>query len=116
MFKNIVVAYDGSESALRAFQRALTLAKEFDSSLTVLTVAQLAEPPAMVESSAALEEAQEQFERDFQKLRSQASAAGVELHTQIAVGHAAEQIVHYADQQKADLIVMGHRGKSRVAR
>jgi nucleotide-binding universal stress UspA family protein len=114
MLSKILVAYDGSESSERAFPFALELAKRFDARLTVLAVAQLPEPAAMVESSAMLESATEHFARDFQRLQTEARSQGVEAATRIVVGHAAEQIVHHAATEKSDLIVMGHRGHSAV--
>lgn len=42
------------------------------------------------------------------------AAAGVPLETKIVVGHPAEQVVQAAADQEADLIVMGHRGKTRI--
>ena len=56
------------------------------------------------------------FEKDFAGFREAAEAAGVPLETVIVVGHPADQIVHQATLREADLIVMGHRGKSRLQR
>jgi nucleotide-binding universal stress UspA family protein len=116
MLKKIIVAYDGSNAAQHAFRFALELATPFDATVIALSVAQLPEPATMVESSAMLEAATEHFEKRFVELRVAASAAGVALETQVVVGHAADQIVHLADEEKADLIVMGHRGKSLIQR
>jgi nucleotide-binding universal stress UspA family protein len=114
MFKTILVAYDASMASAHAFRAALDLAKQLGASLVILSIAQLPEPAAMVESSAMLESAKEHFDKDFKRMRDDARAVGVELQTHIAVGHPAEQILHHAAQLKADLIVMGHRGGSRV--
>ncbi|MEX0678819.1 MAG: universal stress protein [Pirellulales bacterium] len=116
MLKRILVAFDGSEPAMRAFRMALELAEPLRAELIVLAVAQLPEPAAMVESSAMLESATEHYEGDFQKLRELAASAGNAIDTRVVVGHAAEQIVHHAAEEHADLIVMGHRGKSLVER
>ena len=116
MFKKILVAYDGSESAAAAFRFALELAKRFGAGLTVLSVAQLPEPAAMVESTAVLESATEHYEQDFERFRADGRAAGVDVQTRVVVGHAAEQVVHHAAEEQADLIVMGHRGKSLIQR
>jgi nucleotide-binding universal stress UspA family protein len=114
MFQTILVAYDGSEAAAHAFQTALEIAKPLRASLSVVSVAQLPEPATMVESSAILESAKEHYEKEFKQLRTNAKSVGLEVHTHVVVGHVAEQIVHYAAERKADLIVMGHRGGSRV--
>ena len=51
--------------------------------------------------------------RDSKKIIQRARDIGVELTTDIAVGHPVEQIVHRAETDHVDLIVLGLRGKSR---
>jgi len=114
MYKAILAAYDASTAAAHAFRSALELAERLGASLSVVSVAQLPEPAEMVETSAILESAKTHYERDFRKLRADAKARGIEIQTYVAVGHAADQIIHRAVESKADLIVMGHRGGSRM--
>jgi nucleotide-binding universal stress UspA family protein len=114
MLSRILVAYDGSESSAKAFPFAMELAKAFHARITVLAVAQLPEPAAMVESSAMFDAATEHFAQDFERLQSDGRLQGVEVLTRIVVGHPAEQIVHHAAIEQSDLIVMGHRGHSAV--
>ncbi|WP_428938979.1 universal stress protein [Fontivita pretiosa] len=116
MVKKILLAYDGSEPAGRAFDKAMELAAAFRAEVVVLAVAQPPEPATMVETSAILEAATEHFQKDFARLRRIAESHNVPLETRLAVGHAAEQIVHVASEIHADLIVMGHRGKSLLQR
>ena len=116
MIRKILVAFDGSKSAGRAFEFAMELAKPFNATVTVLAVARPSEPATMVESTAMLESAVEIFEKDFKGFRSAAEEAGVTLETQVVAGHPAEQIVHFAHEEKMDMIVMGHRGKSIMER
>ena len=116
MIRKILVAYDGSKSAGRAFEFAMELAKPFNATVTVLAVARPSEPATMVESTAMLESAVEIYEKDFKKFREAAAETGIELETQVVAGHPAEQIVHFAHEEKMDMIVMGHRGKSIMER
>lgn len=116
MIRKILIAFDGSESAERAFHFALLLAKQFAAELTVLAVARPPEPPTMEETQAFLESATEHYERQFNVFRKAAEEGGVTLKTLIVTGHPAEQIIHHATEERADLIVMGHRGKSLVQR
>ena len=116
MLKKILVAYDGSESAGRAFRFALDLAKPFEASITILAVAIPPEPPTMVETKAMLENATEHYEQLFSKLRDEARDAGIAVQTKVVIGHPADQVVHVAAQERMDLIVMGHRGKSMISR
>jgi len=116
MFKKLLVAFDGSEHAMRAFDLALGIAEADEAEIVVLSVAQPAEPATMVETSAVIDAAREHFEQQFDKLRNEAARRGVALRTKVAVGHVADQIIRAAAEEKADMIVMGHRGKSLVQR
>ncbi len=110
--KHILVAYDGSEQAEKAYDFALDLTKHFQSQLTVLSVVRLPEPPEDVETGALVESAQKAYKKLFDKLEKKAKSFSIEPSFKIAVGHAAEQIVGEADQLGADHIVMGHRGQT----
>jgi nucleotide-binding universal stress UspA family protein len=114
--KKIVVGYDGSEQAAAAFKYALDLAEKYKAELLVVSVARPPEPPEMVETEAMLENARDHFKKGFAALRAQADAVKVVAHFSVVVGSPADQIIHHANEQKADLIVLGHRGKSRVKR
>ena len=116
MFKKLLVAYDGSEHAKRAFGLALDIADADEGEIVVVSVAQPAEPATMVETSAMIDEATQHFEQQFTELRQKAERRGVALRSKVAVGHVADQIIHVASDEQTDLIVMGHRGKSLVAR
>ena len=112
MTKHILVAYDGSPPAERAFDFALSLARAFEGDIYVLAVARPPEPPEEVETEAVLESAQEHFERQFSTLRERVSSGGLSARFEVAVGHPAEQIVSQAERQRIDHIVMGHRGNT----
>lgn len=110
--KHILVAYDGSEPADRAFEFGLTLAGMFASELCVLAVARPPEPPEEVETEAMIESAREQYQRQFKGLQARAAKVGTKATFAVAVGHPAEQILQYAEKHAVDHIVMGHRGRS----
>jgi nucleotide-binding universal stress UspA family protein len=116
MIKKILVAFDGSESARRAFGMALEIAEPIGAEIIVASVARPPEPATMVETTAMIETATEHFEQQFSELRSQAQARGLTARTKVVVGHPAEQIIHAAAEEEADMIVMGHRGKSMIQR
>ena len=67
----------------------------------------------MVEVDAMLDDAREHFEEKFKKVAQRAKDLEVELETDIAVGHPVEQIVHRAETDHIDLIILGRRGMSR---
>jgi len=112
MYKSILVAFDGSPAAAHAFRVALELADQLGTSLVF--VAEIPIPAAEVEVSAILDSAKTKYEGDLRRLLANAKSRGIELQTEFLAGHAAVQIIHQAVQSGADLIVMGHRGGSRI--
>lgn len=96
MIRKIMVAYDGSKSAERAFLFGLEQAEAFKACVVVLSVAQPPEPPTLVETSALLDSATEHFEENFKHLREEVKQREIPLETKVVVGHAADQIVHHA--------------------
>ena len=110
--RRILVGYDGSTQAERAVDVALSLAQSLDASVLIFAVARPPEPPTSVELEAVLDDAREHYEQAFQAIRNRATDQ-VELTTAIGVGHPAEQIVHKAETEDIDLIILGRRGVSR---
>jgi nucleotide-binding universal stress UspA family protein len=115
-FRRILVGYDGSKQSERALEVALHIAQADDARLLVVAVARPPEPPTRVETIGVLENAQEHFEQDFKRIAARAHDLEVELETTILVGHPIEQLVHRAETERADLIVLGRRGVSRFER
>jgi nucleotide-binding universal stress UspA family protein len=116
MFRNVLIAYDGSPFARKAFDVGLETARLHRARALVLSVVQIPEPAMIYETTALLDEANAHYETDFAGLRDAAKSAGVPLETRIVVGHVSDQIVQQATGEHADLIVMGHRGKSVIER
>ena len=112
MIKNILLAYDGSAPAEKAYSFALDIAKKYDADLYVLAVARPPEFGDDVETEAVIENSKKHYHKILAPLRAQAPSAGMRLHFEVAVGHPAEQIIRHAERLKADVIVIGHRGKS----
>jgi len=112
--KRILAAHDGSKEADDAFATALDLAALSGARLQVVSVATPPEPPTRVETEAALDAATQHYEEVFEGLRRRARERGVDLESRVLVGHAAEQILRLAAETGADLIVVGHRGRSSI--
>ena len=111
MFKKILLAYDGSDPAKKAFERCLEMARCFGAELSIVLVIQPPEFAEDVETEAIIEGARSRCEREIADLQARASAAGINPQTHIRVGHPAEQIIACSEEWNADLIVTGHRGK-----
>jgi nucleotide-binding universal stress UspA family protein len=112
MTRKILLAYDGSEPADKAFRFALDCAGHFDARLLVLSVARPPEPPEDVETEAMLENAEQHYRERFETMRREAEAQGLKPEFRVVVGHPAEQIIYQAEKEGVDHIVLGHRGKS----
>jgi nucleotide-binding universal stress UspA family protein len=112
--KRILVGYDGSRDADHAFDDALELAAVCGAAVWVVSAATVPEPPTEVETRAALDEATRHFEEIDEGLQRRAAERGVRLSTRVLVGHPAEQILKLAADIDADLIVVGHRGRSGI--
>jgi len=116
MISKLIVAYDGSKQSEKAYKLALDMASKYSAPMIVLSVARPPDPPVAVELTAVLDRATEYFEGHFKCLKEQAQAMGIDANFLVRVGHPAEQIVLLANKEKADAIVMGHRGESLMER
>lgn len=117
MYKKIVVAYDGSEHSKKGLSVALELAKMFGSSVAIVSVAHI---PDFVETkdelNGMLTEAKQYYAKLHEEAIKIAHDVGVEIATAVVPGHPANGVVSYAESIKADLIIVGQRGRSGVAR
>ena len=108
-FQRILVAFDASPHAEHALNVALSMAADMKAKLYVLAVIR---PPELAESAefnAVLDEGREHYESSFVPIRERAKQKGIDLDTDVVVGHPAEQILHRAETIQASLIVMGKR-------
>ena len=111
---HLLVGHDGSRDADTAFEDALDLAALARARLTVVSVASPPEPPTEVETQASIELATRHYEKLFENLRRQAQERNVTFGTHVLVGHPADQILKAAAKLGADMIVVGHRGRSAI--
>jgi len=114
--KKIVIGYDESDAAKRALERAADLAKAFDSELVVASVAPITtnigrsagpidstDPP-----SAHIEE--------LKHAQTYLEGRGLQADYAPAIGHPADTLVQIAKERDADLVVLGTREPSVIAR
>lgn len=112
MFSKILLAYDGSEPAELAFERAVEVAQQAHVRLHVVAVAWSAE----VDTHASLDKARDRCWAYLQRLRERGAEAHVDLELEVVEGTCSEQIVAAADRLGADLIVIGHRKRPLLSR
>ncbi|MCQ4345487.1 MAG: universal stress protein [Sulfolobaceae archaeon] len=120
MFKRIVVAYDGSDHAIKALNTAIELAKAFDSKLDVVEVVDTAALLGMGFApipSDVIAQIYNKAQNDVEQAKKKAQEAGVkDVTSQVLEGDPATSIIEYASKNGADLIVMGSRGLSTFKR
>ena len=116
MISRILVAHDASPTADKAFRMALDLAGRYGAELHAVSVVRLPEFGEDVETAAMIDAGRQHYDGLGLRLRDEAGGRQVALHFRTLVGHPAEQVVGEAQKIGADLIVLGHRGKSLIER
>ena len=114
MFKDILLASDGSEYAIRASEKAIYLAQlNPESKITVLYVVDAAtsrSDATHIYNSSELDQSRKaKLEITERKLKD----AGVNYEVIVMTGDPGPTIVKYANEHKQDLCVIGSRGLNR---
>lgn len=118
MYRNILIATDGSELAGKALEHGLRLARFAEGKATVLTVCEpfrvLSLAPAQLEESARTyrEEVRKQAEAILSAAAGRAQQVGVECET-LSIEHDEPHaaIIDTAHRKGCDLIVMASHGR-----
>jgi nucleotide-binding universal stress UspA family protein len=116
MFKKILVGLDGSAGSLRAMEAAAAIAQKFGSTITTMSVIELAARfGATVGEVDDAEEAAERTVEDAQsRAREIAAARDVPIEMMVVHGHPAQRLAERAREGRFDLAVVGHSGVSDV--
>jgi nucleotide-binding universal stress UspA family protein len=125
MISRILLATDGSETALKASRYATQLAKQLGASITILSVidnrsfpSSYAIPPEA--TAIHITEPVEDFlkevaKRDVARVKKLCEKKGVTCRTVISSGHPAEEIIREAERSRSNLIILGSHGKGALA-
>jgi nucleotide-binding universal stress UspA family protein len=109
MFDKIVVAYHGTERALRAFDAAVQMARQQDAELHMISVAE--DVPRQAELIAEVEDAKQREDSRYSQLTNQAKLRAalhsVSLHCAVVVGRRVRAIVDFVQKGHFDLLVIG---------
>ena len=120
MYKKMLVPLDGSELAEVVFDYAKELAGRLDLDLTLLNVVETSEGSLPPMNRAYIEGAVETVQRNSvqlqEKTRTEPASKAVKAQCELVVGHPAEEILRYADENSIDLILMATHGRSGVKR
>jgi len=117
MFNKILAAIDGSPSSEKVLAAAVDLATHYQAELIALSVAEMPEVVAMVDEVDELRRSADDYFREIgEGAVGYASSCGVKLRHVVVRGHAADEIIRFAETEGVDLMVLGRQGHSRVAR
>ena len=123
MFDLVVVGTDGSETATKAVERSVELCKQSGAKLSIVSAfapvsarqlkAEAAEAPADVQW---MIHAREEVEETLSAAAQIAADGGVEAETFARRGDPADAILDVAEEQGADLIIVGNKGMTGAKR
>jgi nucleotide-binding universal stress UspA family protein len=116
MFRNILVAYDGTPTSQTALVKAYELATAEGAKVTVVTVAPTVAPLASL-APVSLQGLRAELDDWADKKLHEAEAAapdGLIVHTVRRSGHVGEEIVAEIESGRYDLVVLGSRGHGRI--
>jgi len=112
----ILVAYDGSPNALIALDRAVGLAKCYDSSLVIATVIPDIMRIVADETVEIPKEARERSHRMVEGIVQRLEKDGIDVEGLVLAGDIATELLKAAEEMGCDIIVMGKRGLNNVDR
>ncbi len=118
MIRTVLVPVDGSEPSRRAVERAVEVAEPLGARLVVLEVIEEFGPlPGKYDAAPeGLDRTEWLAAERFDEVRDLLSSDRVSWELRVEEGYPAEVICDLAEREGVDLIVMGHRGLSPVAR
>jgi nucleotide-binding universal stress UspA family protein len=117
MFRNILIALDSSDTARRALDAGGELAMALNARLTIISVAPEVAGAAMssgVDADALAREVQDEIRRLIGEA-VESLPEELPVTTVLKHGNAGERIVEQIEAGDHDLLVMGSRGRGRVA-
>jgi nucleotide-binding universal stress UspA family protein len=131
LFQKILVPLDGSEHSLKALEIAAQLAEKFSGKITLIHVYSVSMQPVMMpepstsgslgmpiltnaEISRMIEATQKFGNRILDDGEQKVKTEKVQVKKLLIEGHAVQEIVRLANEDRYDLIVIGARGISHV--
>ncbi len=116
MYDVILLPTDGSPAAMDAAAHAWDLAAQYDATVNVLSVVEMADSPSSGDESG---ETLTQRKADAQAAVTDvidAAPDGVDCTGAVEVGTPSQQIRQYAEETAADLVVMSTHARSGIGR
>ncbi|WP_280548148.1 MULTISPECIES: universal stress protein [unclassified Halomonas] len=120
MYQTILLAYDGSQQGREALAQGAELASLCRARVYLLAVVAHELGVALAEAVAASEDLPEREYQEVHRVLTEGAEglrrAGLSVETRISMGNPAEEIGRMALEVGADLIVVGHREQTALAR
>jgi nucleotide-binding universal stress UspA family protein len=120
MLKTIAVGTDGTDTAAKAVEFAIDLAQRYDAELVAISAYRpVSESRLKAEQRDAPEEIQwsinptEDVEAILKEVEEKAQAAGLGVTTVAGDGEPADVLVQHAEEQGADVLIIGNKGMQR---
>jgi nucleotide-binding universal stress UspA family protein len=113
--RKILVSLDGSKNSLKGLEHAIYLARQCQSTITGLCVIPIYPPIAMPGISTSFKSKMTKDAKKFlDEAKTRAAQNGIVFNEKIIQGIPTEDVVNFANKNKFDLVVVGHRGHSSV--
>ena len=123
MFKSIVVGTDGSETATQAVRQAVDLAKDIGAKIELVSAYEPVSDQRLREERTDVPDdlqwmvnPREDVDATLKEAAEQAKEAGVDVETYARQGDPADAILDVAEEQNADLIIVGNKGMTGAKR
>lgn len=118
MYETILVATDGSDAANRAVTHALNLAERYESTLCAIHVVdtRLYGESSRDRVSIVVEELEGRGADVLEEFQERADNRGVTVETRLVSGLPFREIIGYADDVDADVVIVGYHGHTHAGR
>jgi len=123
MFSSIVVGTDGSETAGKAVLQATELARQVGASVSLVSAYEPVSGNRLREEKREVPKdmewmvnPREDVDRTLEEAAEEAKGAGIDVETHARQGDPADAILDVAEEQHADLIVVGNKGMTGAKR
>ena len=111
--RDVLVGYDGSDSARCAVDFALDMAERQSTRLHVVAVAPTPDWGTLdYEKVELMEAAKKHCNELLQELKSTLRSTSAVIQYEMVAGHPAKELVLYAEKHDIDHLVVGHRGQT----
>lgn len=116
MYETILVGTDGSEFADAAVEQGMGFAERFDADLHAITVVNTRRygEPALGSTELVLNELEQRASEQLASIEEQAGEREIPVVTEFFHGTPSEEILRYAEDVDADVILLGSRGRTHV--